>query len=211
MKKLFTNDVFFAFAAIIGFVGELLLSIIASISYPQSVGEYIVIFLSGLLSLFLYISYKKHNKNAMKALMGAILMAEISSAACSVGTHLFTPFFVYIMLQFALAVILFINHISINSVHTSSPKKVLLNQIICVLLAITVFAWDINGLFQCKNAIEVFSVVCDMVGHPCMIASIVCVESRLDAYRLDREAAGWTEEAGYPKGYVHEYEKKDNK
>jgi len=29
----------------------------------------------------------------------------------------------------------------------------------------------------------------------------VCVESRLDAYRLDRETAGWSEEKGYPEGY----------
>jgi len=28
---------------------------------------------------------------------------------------------------------------------------------------------------------------------------------------LDREAAGWTEEKGYLEGYVHEYEKKDDK
>jgi len=41
-------------------------------------------------------------------------------------------------------------------------------------------------------------------------AAIVCVESRLDAYRLDREEAGWTEEKGYPEGYVHEHQKKNS-
>lgn len=40
---------------------------------------------------------------------------------------------------------------------------------------------------------------------------IVCVESRLDAYRLNREKAGWTEETGYPEGYRHEYEKEKDK
>jgi len=207
LKKLFTNDVFFAVAAILGFLGELIFCTIAGICYPQSIGEYIIIFLSGLLSLFLYVSYIKHNKNAMKAQMGAILMAEISAAVCSVGTHLFSTFFVYIVVQFVLALLLFVNHIAINSVHNSSPKKVFVNQIVCVLLAITVFVWDINGLSQCKNTLEVFSVICDMIGHPCMIAVVVCVESRLDAYRIGREAAGWTEEKGYPEGYVHEYQK----
>jgi len=46
------------------------------------------------------------------------------------------------------------------------------------------------------------------MGFACMTATIVCVESHLDAYRIDREAAGWTEEAGYPEGYVHEYQKR---
>jgi len=50
----------------------------------------------------------------------------------------------------------------------------------------------------------------DIIGFIGTALVVVCVESRLDAYRLDREAAGWTEEKGYPEGYVHEYEKKDN-
>jgi len=70
-----------------------------------------------------------------------------------------------------------------------------------VSLIFTILTYDETVLCYIADVIG-------MLSYSCMVAAIVCVESRLDAYRLDREAAGWTEEKGYPEGYVHEYEKK---
>jgi len=85
---------------------------------------------------------------------------------------------------------------------------VYLNQKISMLLIlIPGVLWGIIGIVYDPGFVGIITQIIDVVGFTGMIAAIVCVESRLDAYRLDREAAGWTEEAGYPEGYVHEYEK----
>jgi len=82
------------------------------------------------------------------------------------------------------------------------------NQVLCALLSVSFLVWDIIWACVCGNTLDAVSSISLALGFIGLFATIVCVESRLDAYRLDREAAGWTEEAGYPEGYVHEYEKK---
>ena len=55
---------------------------------------------------------------------------------------------------------------------------------------------------------HVMGLLIDVIGFIGMTSVVVCVESRLDAYRMDREAAGWTEERGYPEGYVRPKDQK---
>jgi len=86
--------------------------------------------------------------------------------------------------------------------------SVKLNQVILVINNVVL---DFTWMIAIPESISIIGNILDVIGFVGMTSVVVCVESRLDAYRLDREAAGWTEEKGYPEGYVHEYEKKGNK
>jgi len=104
----------------------------------------------------------------------------------------------------------FINHFQINSEHHSSPAKVKINQFLLICLVIVVTVQSVLCIVRAEEIWKIIRYVLDIIGFMGMSASVVCVESRLDAYRQDREAAGWTEEKGYPEGYVHEYDKKQH-
>lgn len=105
--------------------------------------------------------------------------------------------------------ILFINHFIINSVHHSKPVNIRINQIAALLYFVDCLAWDITWALSFPLGIETVGACIECISCTGLIATIVSVESRLDAYRIDREKAGWTEEKGYPEGYVHEYEKRN--
>ena len=62
--------------------------------------------------------------------------------------------------------------------------------------------------FVNPSAVDYISTIADGIIFILTFVLICCVESRLDAYRIDRENAGWTEDNGYPEGSVHEYQKK---
>jgi len=99
----------------------------------------------------------------------------------------------------------------INADRKSSPLMITANQIIVCLIAALVAVWNIWAAIFYAYPWDTVVDILGIIGTAASVASIVCVESRLDAYKLDREAAGWTEEKGYPEGYVHEYEKKGKK
>jgi len=213
MKKLFTNDRFFAISVILSTLGMLLYAqrmfyrLFASANMMYlSYGFTHIAFPACLIALF--VTYKKHNKNVMKAMIGALLMALVLDSFSYLQSP--TPFdvtfaFAYIII----AVGLFINHMLINGTHHSSRKNVAVNQVLVFLLALAHVVWFVYTLSNfIGEAGTFFSFVCYVFGYVFMAFAIICVESRLDAYRLDREAAGWTEKKGYPEGYVHEHEKK---
>ncbi len=195
MKKLFTNDKFFSAMVIFAVLGNLIFFITAYIRLGgTSFVTRLPMLISALCVLFIYSSYKKHSKNVTKGLMGAMLMGQLlfaisSLSAMSVpGTTVVVP--VYVVLSAAL----FINHFIINSDHHSSPGMIRMNQVIVCLLTLDAVVWDVLWLIPCHSAL---SIVCDVAcffGLIGISASVVCVESRLDAYRIEREANGYKAE-----------------
>jgi len=207
MKKLFTNDTFFSTVVMIAVIGSLLGGAIMFAVCPEVTVNAVTLIISAICILIINISYRNHNKNLLKGMMGAALMGlivcEIQGLA-STSSNFDTPFAIIFVI---LAVILFINHFIINSTRNPSPINVAINRVIVVLYAITNTVWMAMWIYLAGGSAETIGYVAYILCFPCLMASIVCVESRLDAYRLDREAAGWSEEKGYPEGYVHEYEK----
>ena len=205
MKKLFTNDKFFLAMTLCAVIGELFIACYDIFALHHAIQSELVLILRVACVVVLYISYKKHMKNVMKGMMGALLMAQVITAVLYLSDmqpamdRICVPIFV------VLSVLLFINHFIINADRSASPAMITISQIILVLLTINNTVWDI-AWFMFDDFFIVYFL--DFIGFAGMISAVVCVESRLDAYRLDREAAGWTEEKGYPEGYVHEYEKK---
>jgi len=208
MKKLFTNDIFFGALSVISVlcllyyvVQEIILQTISFAAVVFAVLEIICV-------SALYISYKKHSKNVMKGMMGSLLAMGIVNVSIFVGEYerLFDT--ILSIICFVLTVLMFINHFIINSDRNSRKINILINQILALLLGVFNLFWNIMWVSVVADTLHAVSSVVSGIGCACISAVIVCVESRLDAYRLDRETAGWTEEKGYPKDYVHEYEKK---
>lgn len=210
MKKLFTNDKFFlamVILAVIGLIEYGIYLFTGGAIYYTSVGGGSL--MAAICTGALYVSYRKHHKNVMKCLIGALLMALILDGVTSfsfmnvTADYICTPIFVLLSLG------MFVNHCIINESRKASPAQVGLNRVLVVAFALNMIIWVGSSLIILPvRPIDTISMVFYIIGCVCLAAVIICIESRLDAYRLDREAAGWTEEKGYPEGYVHEFEKK---
>ncbi len=208
MKKLFTNDKFFMIAVVIAVIGN-----ISNLFYCIYKGLD-VLGMDAMSSLIatgcligLQVSYNKHQKNVMKGMMGALLASVVISCASMLHEIEFTIDYVIAPVTIILALGLFANHFIINESHEAGPVNIRVNQILVMLIAIAMLMWNAIWFPYSDSWIGLLTTIVYMVGFVFTMVSVVCVESRLDAYRLDREAAGWTEEKGYPEGYVHGYEK----
>jgi len=215
MKKLFTNDKFFRLTALCGVAANvvgLLVRLMTGATGTVDFSYSMKCLFEAACILVIFISYNRHNKNLMKGMLGALLAVNLLTSVDILPMMSGYPLdFTIAVIFFLLSLVLFVNHFIISS-SRSSLQMVCVNQIVSVLLMlIPGFLWGIIGIVYDPSFIGIITQVIDVVGFSGMIALIVCVESRLDAYKLDREAAGWTEEKGYPEGYVHEYEKKGNK
>lgn len=109
--------------------------------------------LIALCSITIYVSYVKHNKNIMKAaigiLFGVLLMSDINTLGYALNN-------VYSNIFVVLDLVLIINHLVLNSVHSSKPVTVKINQVTLLLQAITsliVFINNIKGISLAKTPI----------------------------------------------------------
>jgi len=189
-------------------IGELVYSGIVLVLTSFSSNATWILLLRVCCVIALYISYRKHSKNVMKGMMGALLMGQLISAILFLSDPQTALELILVYAYLVLSLLLFINHFTINANRQASPNMVLFNQIILILIAIVSIVGNVLWIENYSSLLISIALIVEIPGIIGMNASIVCVESRLDAYRQDREAAGWTEEAGYPKGYVHEYQKK---
>jgi len=207
MKKLFTNDKFFLAMVLCAVIGEAVYACINIFVYRYAIQAQFTLIFRVLCVIFLYSSYRKHSKNVMKGMMGALLAAQLITAIQYLSEFLIPAEYICLPLFAILSALIFINHFIINADHKASPSMVKLNQILVVLLFINDAVLEISWFAANPTSFCFVVSVANIIGFLGMSTSIVCVESRLDAYRLDREKAGWTEEKGYPEGYVHEYQK----
>jgi len=208
LKNLFTNNKFFlamTIAAVIGPVYEALKYICPLYQNYQNCLIYIGL---ALCQIVLYNSYKKHEKNVMKGIMGSLLMALFvwSSSFLSsdnLDNRIIGLFLVICILGIA------VNHFIINSEHHSKPVVVNSNQIFSWLFLIGIAFFNIRGIVNNPSVINIFESALNILSMFGSISTIISVESRLDLYRKDREDKGWTEEKGYPENYVHQYMKEE--
>jgi len=203
MKKLFTKDVFFLASTILSVIGMLVLLITELVEGQEYLSYYLTIPVFPVCTAILYLSYRHHNKNVMKATIGALLMAMMMSDIVYVTVNdAFAPFFL------TCDCLLFISHLLINSDRHASPARVRFSQGVVTAYFILEIVWTVYWLIRAATAFDYVFIFSSAIAYVSTASVVVCIESRLDAYRLDREAAGWTEETGYPEGYVHAYEKK---
>jgi len=209
MKKLYTSDKFFLAVTVIAIVCEVVSCLINIFVSPAKVLNNMLQMAVIACIIVLYVSYKRHNKNLMKGMMGALVMAFVMIEIMSLSSIETQADLIATVIALVLAIVIFINHFVINSSRNPSPVQIQINQKAGILYALTYIIWMFTWIGGITDVWMIISSVVYVIAIPCMMADIVCIESRLDAYRTDREEAGWTKENGYPEGYVHEYEKKD--
>jgi len=202
--RLFSNSKFFAAVTFLGALCFILYAALGmngqiyGFTVPLSLGLTYVILAVCLLCLFF--SYESHSKNVMKGLMGGLLMTVVILSLNGLEAELLLDKICGVLfLIFAVA--LTVNHFLINRTHSASPAQVFLNQFIALLMFLNHLSWSIGLICLSPILPNIVSSLVSAVAMLCMLASVVCIETKLDAYRLDREAAGWTEEEGYPQDY----------
>jgi len=208
LKKFFMDDKIFTIAivaVVIGAVADIArMAVIGMLSSAYVVGRLLFLFSA----ICTYVSFKKHNKNVMKGMLGATVTYNLMNSLYATAFLQYPHEKILSPIDLTLCSIIFIVHFIINSDRHSRPVYVFVNQIASILLVIEYTMWMCGYIPHYQSAVATVSLIITSIAFAGFMYLIVSVESRLDAYRLDREAAGWTEEAGYPEGYVHEYEKK---
>jgi len=198
-RNMFLNDTWFAVFTAIMFIAGIAEFIICFTT--QNVNHLIAAFV-GLLGLITYISYKNHDKNLMKGLLGAELMwllcEEVTFTASVIVTNkaelsaIFgNMYLVYSGLKIISTLVLlfiFTLHFLINADRSSSPSEVLVNQWLSVAM---IFLYIVELFFIATYETEDFIIIVLLIFKIFLTLMIVSVESRLDAYRLLRAGNGW--------------------
>ena len=214
LKKLFESNSFFAASAIISFVIFMLDLIAKAVSGIASGSLFSVGYADSMIVLLipftiagLYISYRLHMKNLMKGLLGVLLVCTLLNTLSNLESHVLAGesggIIVLRCLLCLLTLVFLVNHFIINSDRYPRPHNVMVNQIAVSLifvleLVLMIRAFAVNiGL----TGAVVFGYIASFLGVTLMLAFMCCIETKLDAYRIRRTDAGWTEETGYPEGY----------
>jgi len=200
MEKLFTSNKFFLTAVILATAGFLYTVVKCLCPSYLNIQTAVCTLALAVCEIVLYTSYQKHDKNVMKGIMGGLLIGlfMISTRYIDASDVMDRMFGIPYAIIVALLVI---NHFIINSDRHPKPIVIEMNQVIVWLCFFVIVLWNLVSVITRCSPIVIADAFFNIVSMFGLAASVVCIESRLDAYRLDREAAGWTAEKGYPKEY----------
>lgn len=155
--------------------------------------------------LFLFISFRKHNKNVQKGLFGAVLMYYLydeitllfgniifsEAGRVQYSTKEGTLYIVCNIITLVLYIALFINHFLINSDHHSKSVSVLFNLIIAIIFIAVSVLGIVFQLTVFKEAIYfALESISWHLGIILFVIMIVCYESLIDKYKVRREEFG---------------------
>jgi len=136
------------------------------------------------------ISFKKHEKNIMKGLLGGILFLKLSNIVSNASYDLIVDRsdIVYGLFALVLAILyiaLAINHLRLASDHSAKPSTVKFNQYL--VLAIWVFdvAWEAY-VFISEDYSIVYSIALEMSLFA-LLYTIVAVETKVDMFKAFRQ------------------------
>jgi len=202
-NNIFLNDEWFAaFTAVMAVTGALE----AVLCFTSHSSEFVMVPFAAFLGVLLFLSYKRHEKNVMKGLIGAELMwmlYEEVSFCCLVvfeGKADFTaslgklyPFFSSLKVVNVFAVLLiFLLHFRINAEHRSRPVEIRINQ---VLNFVMVLCYVLDILTQLFFGEITASQIVLMVFKIFLMLMVISIESRLDEYRIIKEKSRQPAEA----------------
>jgi len=190
LRKFFTSNLVFTIATVLA----VLFGTVGCYFAHKLWNEPLVNAFIFILLIFLYTSGMNRNKNVMKGLMGALLMACVINAFSYMSTCEIPADYICSVVYMDGALILFINHFLINSKKTSSPSNIRFNQIVVAILAVNVLVWNLSWLSEAESPLEKIALISLTISMPCTYYTVVCVESRLDAYKIEQEQAGCNQE-----------------
>lgn len=152
----------------------------------------------------LSMSFFGHEKNVMKGMLGALLgvaLFENLSWKCSYLTEgkdilakygdFSTIYLINDILLALLFLFLFVNHFVIYSDHHSNPSKVFSNQISVLLIVILDFMQTLISIFTMDGTLAgITNNIANSlfhVGAVCLMTEVVCVETKIDAFKAARD------------------------
>lgn len=202
-RKFFTSEVVFLAAVVVAALCFLVSAVTTFLSGSVFAFVYFnTVMDTGLAAavVFLYVSYRSHEKNVMKGLLGLVLGVVFAMDAFylaeAFGQNVFGVIFYLLTLLVDGA--LTVNHFIINSDHHSSPKQVFLNQILVLtrmgLLLIDMIPTLVENAGETGAGLLAVATVSSVLAFAAALGTVVCVESRLDAYRIERDV--WNEALG---------------
>lgn len=165
---------------------------------------FVVDFIFFLCVAALFVSYRKHNKNVQKGLLGAVMMwylyDEVNYVVDNIifDKEVFTRYnnfwgrgYIYMSIAtMVLFAALFVNHFIINSDHHSRSVNVFLNQLLVIVTAVISI---VSMCFQCfvfeGDAPGIMEVISWHTGLACLVLMIAAYETRFNAYKIKRESA----------------------
>lgn len=201
-SSLFRSNAFFLIFSILSILTGLATTVLCVMDDNM---ERLFVALIAVIALVLYISYRRHQKNLMKGLMGSVLMWLLVDEANYAINLFFSereffeaqfgevyPMYAAVKLITVLIILcVFALHFLINSDRHSSPMEVGANQSFCVLLIAGYVADICLDIFF--GAGYDLSVIFLLVFKICLMNQVLCIEAKLDGFRQAREAKGWTE------------------
>jgi len=136
------------------------------------------------------ISYKKHEKNIMKALLGGILFLYASGAVTYASYFLTVdlsdiPYSIFSLVWGILAVSLLVTHFVLAQDHDPQPWIVKCN----IYLVFIIFIFDLLWEAYMYATME-YSIICGVCYSVCTLTklmSVVCVEYRVDLFKQIRK------------------------
>ena len=203
MKKLFTSDKFFKLAAFItliaAVVADILTVALGYLKNEQFIQSYFVYaILVGIGAVVVYLSYKNHDKNTTKGMIGflfALLLMVDVNTLFNIGTPLMSLFdSICAIFLVILDVLLIINHFVLGSDHGSRPNTVLFNQVLWIALVVMNIVGIVSiavlhsGYFN--DSLHGLNSVIYLFVYLFAFATIICVESRTDEYKAIRQEKG---------------------
>jgi len=188
IKELFEDDRFFAITMWCSILLSIPFVIVVFLSYTDKVILMsAAIRLTTSVCLFVaYYSYRKHSKNIMKGMIGSVLMGYM----CIIYSSFFAYDDFVITLVIAILMLVFaINHYIINGEHHSNPVGVYISQFLGMFFAIILCLEAALLVPDCVNTGDTIVQLLMCVAQPSAIFCIICIETRIDSYKLKRENA----------------------
>jgi len=143
--------------------------------------ERIFIFIMLLITV---ISYFKHEKNIMKCTVGATLGATIIAELTTLLLKGVTPINIVGLI---IPTVILISHLAINSDHHSNPLKIKFNQIFLLISTIVLLALCVYSVIKNGWNLQFARDLSLYLFYISSIITLVIIESKLDAYRINRE------------------------
>jgi len=151
----------------------------------------------------LYFTYRTHNKNVMKPLIGAALMLvlyfklfrglyflqnidKLSEWYPEEDAFLIYAY-TYIVLFVVVALINIVHYI-INGTHKSRPGLIKFNKALVAIFVAVTAVQAFSCVFEGCSVMIMLSDVLDILGDAILVIMAVIIESSLDEFKLKREA-----------------------
>ena len=202
-SKLLTTAFIIAFA---GFIVSAVFSFIPMNGIGINIESSVFTIVTAVLILLLFVTFRKHETNLMHISTGALFITFILSSIVFVVTAIVTigssPLFIILpLVEEALYIILFINHLTINTKHGPTRGRVVVNQVISVIICsyelFVIITYIVLAVQNPALTMLIVSYIVSALGKMFAFMMLVSIESKLNTYKVLREVfdknGGWTE------------------